>query len=98
MSPKSPTAPPLYRLHVRTSCEDRQATTQFCLDGGFLGVGWSAGSEPVDWAAYGKVAADWYGGVDRSVWAVHDMETGALIWTRDPRGADRRSIYRREGG
>jgi hypothetical protein len=79
--------PALYRLHVHTSCHDRQATIQFCLDGRFLGVGWGAGPEPVDWDGYQIVAEDWYGRVDPSVRAVHDMDDGTLIWTRDPRGA-----------
>jgi hypothetical protein len=79
-------APALYRLHVHTSCEDREATLQFCLAGGFLGVGWGAGADITEWSDYEQVAKDWYGRVDPSVRAVHDLPDGSLIWTRDIRG------------
>ena len=80
-------APPLYRLHVSTSCADRAATLQFCLDGGFLGVGWGVDPGTVDWATYTKGANDYYGSVNPSVRAIHDLPDGALIWTRDTKGA-----------
>ena len=82
-------APALYRLHINTSCEDREGTLQFCLDGAFLGVGWPVECEDakgVDWAAYEKGAEDWYDGVNPSVRALHDLPDGSLIWTRDTKG------------
>ena len=78
--------PVLYRLHVKTACDDREGTLRFCLDGGFLGVGWAAGSDVADWASYRKAAARRYGRVASSVRAMHDLPDGALIWTRDPEG------------
>jgi hypothetical protein len=29
---RRPPAPEVYRLHVNTSCDDREATLRFCLD------------------------------------------------------------------
>lgn len=81
-----PPAPPLYRLHVKTSSYDREGSLRFCLDGGFLGVGWGMGPGPMDWAAYGEAASRRSGGVDQSVRALHDLSDGALIWTRDTTG------------
>jgi hypothetical protein len=80
------TAPALYRLHIRTDCPDRAATFEFCRAGGFLGVGWSMGDEPMDWAQYQAKAEAQDGAVNSSVRAIHDLPTGALIWTRDTRG------------
>jgi hypothetical protein len=59
MSSKPPPAPALYRLHMNTLREDRQATMQLCQDGKFVGVGWGVGSEPVSRAQYANVTDDW---------------------------------------
>jgi len=85
--PPAPPAPPLYRLHIKTDGEDRAAVFEFCRDGGFLGVGWAVGDRPLDWGGYEARAVAQDGGVNPSVRAIHEMPDGALIWTRDTRGA-----------
>lgn len=80
------TIPALYRLHVKTSCDDREGTLRFCLDRGFLGVGWGAGADIADWSTYRQAAVRRYGRLASSVRAMHDLPDGALIWTRDPTG------------
>lgn len=78
-----PPTPPLYRLHVRPACVDRAGSFEFCLEGGFLGVGWPTTDEPLDWPTYERLAAAKYGAVDGSVRAVHNLPDDALIWARD---------------
>ncbi len=81
----------VYRLHVNTSCKDREGTLRFCLGGGFLGMGWPVrdnGTRDVTWEHYEQVAGEWYDeGVNPSVRALHDLPDAALIWTRNTRGA-----------
>jgi hypothetical protein len=87
---RRPPAPEVYRLHVNTSCDDREATLRFCLDGGFLGMGWPVrdnGTGELTWEHYERVAGDWYDdGVNPSVRALYELPDGALVWMRDTRG------------
>lgn len=79
----SPAAPALYALHVDTAAQDGTVSHEVCRNSGFLGVGWGAGSEPLDWASYERRAIERDGRVHAAVREIHDLPLGALIWTRD---------------
>lgn len=80
----SSAASALYALAVDAAAGDHQVPLEVCRAGGFLGVGWEMGSEPLDWASYERRATERDGVVHAAVQMIHDLPEGALIWTRDP--------------
>ena len=77
-------APALFALLVDAAAEDREVPLEICRAGGFLGVGWEMGSEPLDWPSYQRRAIERDGVVHAAVQEIYDLPAGALIWTRDP--------------
>lgn len=80
----SSAAPALYALCVDAAAEDREVPLELCRVGGFLGVGWEMGSEPLDWPSYERRAIERDGVVHAAVQQIYDLPEGALIWSRDP--------------
>lgn len=81
----SPAAPALYALLVDSAAGERAVPLELCCAGGFLGVGWGVGSEPLDWPSYERKAIERDGVVHAAVREIYDLPDGTLIWTRDPR-------------
>ena len=62
------TPTPVYRLHLKTSTEDRESLVQFCLDHNLLGMGWPGENREMSWEDYCATAEEWYkAGVNPSV-------------------------------
>ena len=79
----SPAAPALYALLIDAADEVREVPLKLCRAGGFLGVDWEVGSEPLDWPSYERRAIERDGVVHAAVREIYDLPDGALIWTRD---------------
>ncbi|MCY4498158.1 MAG: hypothetical protein OXC14_12820 [Rhodospirillaceae bacterium] len=64
------------------------ATFQYCLDNGFLGVGWRVDNltNTRDWKEYERAGVPLHQSIQKPRYIYENVTVGDLVWTRDPAG------------
>jgi len=83
--------PIVWRINIKTGAQQGIDPRRFCLDRGWVGVGWAVdGAETMDWEAYRPLAEVEYKN-DNGWWPAinamrNRMSENHLCWTRDTAG------------